>query len=65
MKSIDPVDALKRYREKFPTQSKAAEALGISGVYMSDLLNRRRDCPAWLLDKLGLEQIVTVKQRTT
>ncbi len=61
MKAIDPVAVLKSYREQFDTQTKAAAKLGISAVYMSDLLNRRRDVPEWLLTQLGLQRVVVRK----
>lgn len=62
MKSVDPVAALKSYRAEFKTQRDAAAKLGISDVYMSDLLNGRRDLPEWILDELGLQRIL-VKPR--
>ena len=65
MKSINPVTVLERYRKQYPTQQEAAEALGISTAYMSDLLNGRRDCPDWLLGNLGLERIIIEKPRQT
>lgn len=60
-KHIDPAAALKRFRATFNTQAEAAANLNISTAYMSDLLSRRRDCPAWLLERLGLKNIVVAK----
>ena len=57
-KIVDPVTELQRYRKGFTTQKAAAADLGISAVYFGDLLNRRRDCPEWLLTRFGLKRVV-------
>jgi transcriptional regulator with XRE-family HTH domain len=44
------------------SQKAAAEALGISQAYLSDLLNSRRNPSPAILDKLGLRETV-VRQR--
>lgn len=55
---VDPVQALREFVRQFPLQKDAAEALGISGVYLSDLLNQRRDVSPNMLAKLGLRRVV-------
>lgn len=56
--------ALIEWATNYPTQKLAAKALNISPVYMSDLLNGRRDVPDWLLDRLGLKRVVVAKADT-
>jgi len=58
MKPIDPAARLQAFVSKYPTQRKAAEALGISGPYLSDLLNGRREFSNTILKRLDLRRIV-------
>jgi predicted XRE-type DNA-binding protein len=60
MKRHDPATALQAFvdDQHGASQKLAAEALGISQSYLSDLLKGRRRCPDALLVKLGLERIV-------
>ena len=58
MKELDPRERLKAFVARFPTQKAAAQALGISNVYVSDLLNGRRDINNRMLAKLGLRRTV-------
>jgi transcriptional regulator with XRE-family HTH domain len=58
MKEIDPLDRLRAFVAKHETQAAAAEALGVSGPYLSDILNRRRDFSDQILKRLGLRRIV-------
>ena len=58
MKEVKPLDALKRFVEKHPTQRDAAAALGISSPYLYDLLNGHRGISDAVLAKLGLRRIV-------
>ena len=62
LKQVDPRTELRRtVRTFYPTQRAAAEALGISGAYLSDMLNGRRDCSEAILKKLGLTSVVVRK----
>lgn len=60
-KPLDPRQVLTDFVAGFATHREAAAALGISGPYLSDLLNGRRDCSAKVLDLLGLMTIVVRK----
>lgn len=55
---VDPRQALRDFVMQFPLQKDAAEALDISAVYLSDLLNKRRDVSPKILAKLGLRRVV-------
>ena len=51
-------EARKRLRTKIKqmkTQKAAADALGITPQYLSDMVNSRRDFSERILDKIGLE----------
>lgn len=62
-REIEPLEALRAFVAKHPTQQAAAEALGVSPVYVSDLLNERRDFSDNMLAKLGLRRtVVEVKK---
>lgn len=66
MKHIKPVNAysvLKQFVRQYPTQTAAARALKISGVYLSDVLNYRRDFSDNVLDKIGLRRITTIVRK--
>lgn len=64
-KKTDPMRAaLQRLVTKHGTQLAASQALGISAVYMSDLLNGRRDGSVAVLAKLGLERVIVAKRKT-
>jgi hypothetical protein len=58
MKEIDPLERLRRFVGEHETQRAAADALGISGPYLSDLLNGRREFSEPILQKLGLRRVV-------
>jgi transcriptional regulator with XRE-family HTH domain len=58
VKHVDPLDSLKAFVAEYPSQLAAADALGISGAYLSDLLNGRRNINETMLKKLGLKRIV-------
>ena len=59
MAEIDARARLKAYVGKYPTQRAAAKALGVSEVYVSDMLNGRRDVTSpKVLKALGLRRIV-------
>jgi transcriptional regulator with XRE-family HTH domain len=58
MKEIDPLERLKRFVGEHETQRAAADALGISRPYLSDILNGRREFSDPILDKLGLRRVV-------
>ena len=59
-KEIDPLAALQMFVAQYPTQAAAAEALDISAPFLSDMLNENRRVSDTILEKLGLERIVTV-----
>jgi antitoxin component HigA of HigAB toxin-antitoxin module len=58
MKVVDPVQVLRTFVAKYPSQRAAAAALQVSQAYLSDLLNGRRALSANILSQLGLKQIV-------
>jgi hypothetical protein len=58
MKQIDPLERLRAFVAKYPSQAKAAAALEISGPYLSDLLSGRREISDAILGRLGLRRIV-------
>lgn len=58
MKQIDPAERLQAFVAKYPTQREAAAALKISGPYLSDLLNGRREFSDAILERLSLRRIV-------
>ena len=64
MKVMDPLVELKAFVRQHPNQRMAAGALGISGAYLSDLLNARRAINDKLLAKLGLKRIVVKETRS-
>ena len=55
---VDPLVALKAYVAKFARQYEAAEALGITPAYLSDLLHGNRQCTDSILKQLGLRKAV-------
>lgn len=60
VKIVNPLDVLRLYVGQFHTQREAAEALGITPAYLSDVLHERRLFSKEMLAKLGLERIVVV-----
>lgn len=55
---INPLIELKEYVATFKTQREAADKLGISEAYMTDLLKGRRGFSNAMLDKLHLRSVV-------
>ncbi len=55
---IDPVAELNKLIERHGSQMAVAERLGVSSVYISDLVNGRRDFSERMLEKLGLVRVV-------
>lgn len=60
-----PEATLKAFVARYPTQRAAAEALGINPSYLTDLLYGRRQFSARILERLGLQRIVTKIARTS
>lgn len=58
MKATEPLDALRQYVERYPTQQDAAAALEIHPSYLSALLKGRQGFSESILDKLGLKRVV-------
>jgi plasmid maintenance system antidote protein VapI len=54
----EPLSILTAFVLKYPTQSLAAQALGIRPTYLSDLLLGRRAFSPRMLAKLGLKTII-------
>lgn len=65
MKELNPVEQLQRFVARYQTHKAAAVALGISGVYLSDLLNKRRDINDKMLVKLGLRRVVAEARKAS
>ena len=55
---VNPVIVLRTYVSAHASQQAAAQALGISPQYITDLLRGRRGFSAAMLSKLGLARIV-------
>lgn len=64
---VDAWGELEKFVAQHETASEAAVALGISGVYLSDIRHGRRDVPPRVLAQLGLARAVvrteSAKQR--
>jgi len=60
MKEIDPLARLQAFVAKHPTQGAAADALEISGAYLSDLLKGRREPSPAILERLLREELIPV-----
>ena len=58
LREVDPVERLRELVGRHDTQREAAAALAISGAYLSDLLNGRREFSPAILERLGLRRIV-------
>ena len=58
MKIRDPHVVLKAFVARYPTQTAAAAALGISIQHLGDILRRQRRLTDAMCEKLGLERIV-------
>lgn len=61
MKRSDPLQTFRAFVAEHGSQKAAAKALGISQVYVSDLLAQRRDFSDQMLEKLGLKRVVVSK----
>mgnify|MGYP001611010741 CR=1 FL=1 len=61
LKEVDPLTELQRYVAQYPTQTAAAAALGITKMYLTDLLLGRRGISETILEKLGLRETVVRK----
>lgn len=53
---------LRRECEKAGSQHAWAKASGVTGAYVSDVLNRRREPGAGILAPLGLEKVETYRR---
>lgn len=68
LKKVTEEEALERVRTlvaTFEFQGDAAASWDVSRAYISDILNKRKGIPGWLLEKVGLsreliEETVTV-----
>lgn len=61
MAEVNGYTVLEKYVLKYPTRKAAAEALGISAAYLTDLLYQRRELSEKMLTKLGLRRTVVQK----
>jgi plasmid maintenance system antidote protein VapI len=52
---------LETFVSGFDTQKSAAEALGISSSYLNDILKGNRPIPSHVLDRIGLERVVSFR----
>ena len=59
-KHIEPVEVLRAFVAEHGTQTAAAQALGISEPYLSDMLKGNRAVAESTLTKLGLQKLVTI-----
>lgn len=58
----DVLRLLRRECEKAGSQSAWAKAAGVSGAYVNDVLQRRREPGAAILAPLGLEKVETYRK---
>lgn len=57
-KPVNPLDALRAFVARAPTQREAARLLGVSDPFLSDMLNDKCPISKRTLAKLGLKTIV-------
>jgi len=57
-KQTDAVTVLQAFVDRHGSQKAAAEALGVSSVYIHDLLHGKRRFSDRILEALGLQRIV-------
>lgn len=62
MNKSDFTATLTRYVHKAGSQSAAAKRLGVSGAYLSDVKNGRREPGEKLLTALGLKRVVSYER---
>lgn len=60
LQTVNPLHELEAFVKQFPTRAAAAKALEIGEPYLHDMLNGNRNISQGILQKLGLEKIVTV-----
>ena len=60
-REINAHDKLWAFVAQYPTRKAAALALGISAVYLGDIMNHRRDVPPRILEQLGLRRAVVAR----
>ena len=60
---IDVIALLKKRCEDAGSQRAFAETNGISPQYITDVLRRKREPGAMILDALGLEKVVTYREK--
>jgi predicted transcriptional regulator len=61
---VDALAALRRFVARYETQRQAAEALGFTQAYLSDLLKEQRPFSDNVLAKLGLRRTIIVNAET-
>ena len=61
-KTINPLERLREHVRRHGTQKAAAAALGIKEPYLSDILNENRRITPKILEKIGLEQVVEIRE---
>lgn len=54
---------LRKQLPRYGSQNAMARAMGISGAYLSDLLNGKREPGEKVLNALGLERVVRYEKR--
>lgn len=63
VKIVDPIEELKAFVSRYPTQKAAAEALGISQGFLSDMLQGSRDVSARIREHLNIELVAIRKSK--
>ncbi len=63
MREIEPLERLRRFVETVETQTAAADELGISRQYLTQLLGSKRDFSDSVLAKIGLRRAVVEGDR--
>lgn len=61
MVEVNPVAALKVYRQKFKTDGDCASSLAVSKAFLSQMLNEQAPVSPRVLAKLGLKRTVVQK----
>lgn len=57
MKSVDPLQQLKRFVEAHPDQRTAASALGLSQAFLNDILHGKRGVPQRVYETIGIRLV--------
>jgi len=63
MRELDPIERLRRLVSTYPTQRAAADGLGLSPQYVTQLLTGKRAFSETVLARIGLRRAVIERDR--